>query len=95
LYKNRFVDEETVFLLFDPRNYYAQSLEEIKKALGARFIYLGSDAWDAEVFSQFKDLPEKDVKVPGDGHWAEGANRLIAKSMAKRLVEAGLQEHRR
>ena len=95
LYKNSFVDEDTVFLLFDPRNYYAQSLDEIKKALGARFIYLGSEAWDAEVFSQFKDLPEKDVKVPGDGHWAEGANRLIAKSMAKRLVEAGVQEHRR
>jgi hypothetical protein len=85
LYKNILVNTDTTFVLYDPRGYYMHSLSEIKQALGRRFIYLSAQEWEADVASKFKDLPADEVTVPGDGHYAVGANRLIAKSITNAL----------
>lgn len=87
IYKNILANTDTIFVLYDPRGYYVHSLSEIKQALGRRFIYLGAQEWEADVASRFKDLPAGEVTVPGDGHYAVGANRLIAKSLANALSD--------
>jgi hypothetical protein len=87
IYKNILANTDTLFVLDDPRGYYVHSLSEIKQALGRRFIYLGAQEWEADVASRFKDLPDGEVTVPGDGHYAVGANRLIAKSLANALSD--------
>ena len=89
-YKNSLMQTDTTFILYDPYGNYAALLTSIQEALGDRFIYLGAERWRDEVAGKFIDMPAIQVKVPKDGHFAEGANLLIAKSIANALTQNGV-----
>ena len=89
-YKNLLMQHDITFVLYDPYGNYATMLTSIQEALGDRFIYLGAERWQEDVAGKFIDMPQTQVKVPKDGHFAEGANQLIAKSIAKALMRHGV-----
>jgi hypothetical protein len=81
-YSTALRETDTIFMLYDIHGTYANVLQEIENTLGTKFVYFGKKQFEEEVASQFKYFPEQTIKVPGDGHFAGEANRLIAKSIA-------------
>lgn len=90
-YKKLLVNTDTVFLLYDVNGSYANLVMPIQETLGNRFIYAGVDRWNQDVASKFNNLTQNQIRVPKDGHFAEGANSLIAHSIAKLLTENNIR----
>ncbi|MGB8274467.1 MAG: hypothetical protein WCF16_04255 [Alphaproteobacteria bacterium] len=73
-----------VFILVDPEGDYRQPAAEA--GADAPLVYMGPPEWRAEVAAPSRALPPEQVRVPKDGHYADGMNRLIAAAVAKRLA---------
>lgn len=90
-YKSLFASTQTTFVLYDSGGNYAKVLTSIQEALGNRFIYLGAESWQKDVADNFLGMPQNEIRVPKDGHFAGGANHLIAKSIANALTQNGVK----
>jgi hypothetical protein len=81
-------DEHFKFVLVDPSNYYrpvAQGLERDD------FVYIGgSEQWQKNVEDKIARLAPERAYVPGDGHYGQDANRLIAGEIYRVLQARGV-----
>lgn len=77
-----------VFLLVDPTGYYRAAVADLGEEARRPLLYLGPSAWRDEVETPARSLAPEQVRVPRDGHYADGMNRLIAAAVARRLAAA-------
>ena len=76
-----------VFLIIDISNAYYPFLKEVNREFGVSIIHIGTHEWKKDIDDPGKKLPPKLRKVPKDGHYAIGYNRLIAYKIARILKE--------
>lgn len=77
------------FVLVDPGDYYRKPLEELNGTWEGTLVYVGKEEWQRHVVVPEQSLPPGKARVPGDGHYGEGTNMLIAK-----LVKQVMDEHK-
>lgn len=73
-------------IVIDPANGYAQLRTSLAKNI-SRFSYIGTKKWQAEIGKPAELLPAEQRKVPHDGHYGPGTNRLIAELLARELAK--------
>ena len=75
-----------VFLLIDPDGDYAAAHDALRANFAEELDYLDADAWRDAVATLAERLPDTEIHVPGDRHFAGGMNRLIAQAVAQRAA---------
>jgi hypothetical protein len=76
-----------VFLIIDTSNFYYPFVNGVNKEFGISIIHIGVHEWEKDIKDPGTKLPPKLRKVPKDGHYAIGYNRLIAEKIASILKE--------
>jgi hypothetical protein len=72
-YKNNFQ-----FVLVDPNGNYKQILVNKEAVNVQNLIYIGKSDWSQHVTKKSQGMPSADQRVPMDGHFGKGINKLIA-----------------
>jgi len=80
-----------VFLIIDTTNFYHPFVKEVNKEFGVSIIHIGVHEWNKDIVDPGEKLPPKLRKVPKDGHYAIGYNRLIAEKIASILKEKSVR----
>jgi len=76
------------FILIDPPGDYAEAFERLTLNDNKKNVYyFSSDQWDKYVENPVKKLLPNDRRVPKDGHYGTGMNKIIAEAIQKYLVE--------
>ena len=76
---------DLTFVLVDPPGHYSRAYHEIAPEYGIRLSYVSPDIWKQEVGNPASGLPANEQRVPGDGHFAPGMNRIIAQALSRHL----------
>lgn len=66
------------FILIDPPSDYLKAYEALTENEKRSVIYVSGVDWQNNVSKKASKLPIDQQKVPGDGHFAEGKNSIIA-----------------
>jgi hypothetical protein len=74
-----------VFLMVDNENFYKPFLEEAKSDFSASLIHIGTSEWEKDIRIPSLKIPPELRKIPKDGHYAVGYNRIIANKLADTL----------
>jgi lysophospholipase L1-like esterase len=74
-----------VFVLADPRGDYAQAYSELAAEYKNSVFYFSPERWQDEIGAPAMRLPVHQRRVPKDGHFGPGKNRLIAEALARFL----------
>ncbi|MGH6952534.1 MAG: SGNH/GDSL hydrolase family protein [Alphaproteobacteria bacterium] len=79
-----------VVVLLDPQGDYRDAVAALAAPETDLVAYVSPERWSAEVSVPSAALPPAEQRVPQDGHFGPGANRLIAALVARVLAEAGV-----
>ena len=60
-------------------------MEEAKSDFSASLIHIGTSEWEKDIGIPGLKIPPELRKIPKDGHYAVGYNRLIANKLADTL----------
>lgn len=74
------------FIFIDPGGVYAPIYENVVKEENHPIQYIGRELWEEHVYGPARLLPPEMARVPGDGHFAQGINKLIAKLLARKIT---------
>ncbi len=72
-------------VLLDPEDAYAEFDEDLAGAEGAKIVRVGRVEWARHVAAPAAALPAEQQRVPIDGHFGPGMNRLIAEYVSEIL----------
>ena len=75
-------------VLIDAGGAYSNFTDEMDSD---EILYIGADEWRANVSEPMRDLPPDEARVPLDGHFARGTNRLIADLIDQVLCAKGFR----
>jgi len=80
----------STFILIDAygNGMYEPYIKQFEKEKGVKIIYIDRETWNKEVAIPGEKLKSEDARVPMDGHFGPGKNKLIAEMIAKRLKRA-------
>lgn len=73
------------FVLADPQGDYAQAFSELAAEFENSLYYFSQERWRGEIGAPASRLPEHEQRVPQDGHFGPGMNRLIAEALSRYL----------
>ena len=72
-------------ILLDPKDAYAEFDAPAAGGNPAKMVRVGREAWERNVVTPASALPPDQQRVPLDGHFGPGMNRLIAEYVAQIL----------
>lgn len=78
-------------LLIDPSDLYADLVGGLSQPLQRWVHHVGSARWASDVATPASALSEAEAKVPHDGHFGPGMNRLVAALVRDLLLELGVR----
>lgn len=73
------------FVLLDPPGDYAAAYSALAKDYQDSLYYFPPETWHDEIKQPASRLPENERRVPEDGHFGSGMNRLIAEALGRYL----------
>lgn len=73
------------FVLADPPGDYAQAYSELAAEYENSLYYFSQERWRDEIGAPASRLPAHERRVPQDGHFGPGMNRLIAEALGQYL----------
>lgn len=73
------------FVLADPPGDYARAYSELAAGYENSLYYFSRERWRDEIGAPASRLPAHDRRVPQDGHFGPGMNRLIAEALSQYL----------
>jgi len=82
---------EAPLLLIDPNDLYADLVGSLAAPLLPWVTLVGSARWDSDVSEPASALTEAEARVPMDGHFGPGMNRLVAALVRDLLLEVGVR----
>ena len=74
-------------VLIDAADVYSEFIHQMPES---GVFYVGADEWRASVSGPMNGLPPDEARVPLDGHYARGTNRLIADLIDQVLTREGI-----
>ena len=80
------VQYDFTLVLVDPPGDYAAARDKLAGALGPQLAYVSPANWAEEIASPASALAPADRRIPKDGHYGPGMNRLIAEAVARRVA---------
>ena len=78
-------------VLIDPNDLYSGLVTTLAAPLQTWVHYVGSTRWASDVGEPASNLSDAEARVPHDGHFGPGMNRLVATLVRDLLVEAGVR----
>ena len=74
-------------VLLDPREFYGDLMATLSEEEATYVHYVGKEEWSSAVEIPGSKLPQDQQRVPHDGHYGGGAQRLIAELVNSKLAE--------
>ncbi len=78
-------------VLVDPNDLYAGLVENLATPLQPWVTLVGSARWAIDVAKPAAALSEAEARVPNDGHFGPGMNKLVAALVRDLLLEVGVR----
>lgn len=79
------IQYDFTLVLVDPPGDYAAARDKLAGALSPRLAYISLADWAEEIATPAAGLDPADRRIPKDGHYGPGMNRLIAEAVARRV----------